>query len=269
LTSELTNRREKVWVLRPSSARDAKNIIEYALKQRRLIQILGRCNVEYQGRARSVLTEGERLIVLKKDGTLLVHQPEGVEPVNWQPPGAAVKVTLEGEKLVLHINRPKPRETVRITFTDLFLVSASDIHDTGEFSMYLTEEEMQQVLTAHPELIEPGLRAIRRERPVPPGFIDIYAKDAEGRIVVIEIKRRKADREAVLQLHKYIKSFHRDQQHMPVIRGILVAPGLVRGVKVLLERLGLEYRRVRPEDCYRLMRQPMSRRITEFCTGES
>lgn len=262
------DRSEKVWVAYPTSAEEAIVIIKYALRQRRFIQILGSCHVEYRGRARSVLTEGERLIVLKRDGALLVHQPEGTEPVNWQPPGATVKVSLDAGKLVLHVNRPKPRETVRIVFTKLFLVSASDIYDAGQFSMYLTEEEMQKVLTAHPELIEPGLRTIRRERPVPPGFIDIYAQDAEGHIVMIEIKRRKADREAVLQLHKYIKSFQRSQQHAPKIRGILVAPSLAKGVKTLLEQLGLEYRKVSPEDCYRLLRQPMSRRLTEFCVGE-
>lgn len=253
---------DKIWLLQSPSLEQAHAVISQAISQKRLIQIIGTCFVEYQGRARSVLTEGERLILLKRDGTILVHKESGVEPVNWQPPGATIKVTLEDETLFLFANRSRPRETVRIEFSSVEMLSASLIEDPGEFSMYLTEAEMQQVLSANPELIEPGLRTIQRERPVAPGFIDIFARDSEGRLVVIEIKRRRADSESVHQLHSYIKSFQPTEATQ--LRGILVAPSLTKGTHALLEQLGLEYKKIEPQQCATYLHQTSSHKITDF-----
>ncbi len=224
--------------------------------------MLGSCYVEYHGRARSVLTEGERLIIMKRDGAILVHKESGVEPVNWQPPGATLKVTQENDKLVLSANRAKPRETVRIDFSAITMISASLIDDTGELSMYLTEDEMQRVLSANPDLIELGLRTIRRERHVAPGFIDIFARDTQGRLVIIEVKRRRADNEAAQQLHRYIKSLQGDET--ADLRGILVAPSLTKGTHALLQQLGLEYRKIEPQQCAIYLQESDSRKLTDY-----
>ncbi len=250
------------WFSCSITAKEAKSILEQAFHQKRFIQILGSCFVEYQGRARSILTEGERLIIIKSDGSLLVHKANGVEPVNWQPPGCTLKAAIKSGKLQITANRDKPRETVSIQFSSLLLLSISSPSDPGEFSMFLTEEEMQQVLSAHPDLIESGLHVIRRERPVKPGFIDIYARDDKGRIVVVEIKRKRASREAVLQLHNYIKSLNIPKESQ--IRGILVAPSLTKGTQALLEQLGLEYKKVEPQQCSQYLRNSKTRRLTDF-----
>jgi RecB family endonuclease NucS len=253
---------DKIWLLQSPSLEQAQTLLNNALSQKRLIQLIGTCFVEYQGRARSVLTEGERLIILKRDGTILVHKESGVEPVNWQPPGATIKITFENDTLFLFANRAKPRETVRIEFYSLIMISATLIEDPGEFSMYLTEDEMQQVLSAHPELIEPGLHTIQRERQVAPGFIDIFARDSEGRLVVIEVKRRRADSEAVQQLHGYMKSLQSHESSQ--LRGILVAPSLTKGTYALLEQLGLEYKKIEPQQCATYLHQTGSHKITDF-----
>jgi RecB family endonuclease NucS len=256
----LTN--EKIWLLQSPTLGQAYQLLEKAISQRRLIQIIGNCFVEYHGRARSVLTEGERLVILKRDGAILVHKESGVEPVNWQPPGATLKIMQENGKLILSANRAKPRETVRIEFSLLSMICASLIDDAGKFSMHLTEDEMQKVLSAHPELIETGLRTIRRERPVAPGFIDILARDDKGRLVIIEVKRRRADSEAVHQLYHYIKSFQTEETSQ--LRGILVAPSLTKGTFALIEQLGLEYRKIEPQQCATFLKQTNSRKLTDY-----
>lgn len=256
---------DKIWLLQSPTLDQAHQLLEKAIFQKRLIQIIGNCYVEYHGRARSVLTEGERLIILKRDGAILVHKESGVEPVNWQPPGATLKIAQENDKLILSANRAKPRETVRIEFSLLSMVSASLIDDTGEFSMHLTEDEMQRVLSAHPELIEAGLRTIRRERPVAPGFIDIFARDDKGRLVIIEVKRRRADSEAVHQLFRYIKSF--ETEDATQLRGILVAPSLTKGTFALIKQLGLEYRKIEPQQCATFLLKRNSRKLTEYLNG--
>ncbi|MFX0169222.1 MAG: endonuclease NucS [Candidatus Hodarchaeota archaeon] len=253
---------EKTWILQSPTLNQAHTLITAALAQKRLIQIIGQCHVEYKGRARSILTKGERLVIIKRDGAILVHQESGVEPVNWQPPGATIKLTHKANLLLLQATRSKPREKVHVEFSSLAMVSASLIDDAGEFSMYLTEEEMQRILSAHPELIEPGLRTIRRERPVTPGFIDILAHDANGQLVVIELKRRRANSEAVLQLHNYLKSFQTGSATQ--IRGILVAPSLAKGTQALLEQLGLEFRKIEPQQCAQYLRESKSQKLTDF-----
>ncbi len=264
MSSSKFSARKKIWLLQSPNFDQAHQLLEKAISQKRLIQIIGNCYVEYHGRARSVLTEGERLIILKRDGAILVHKESGVEPVNWQPPGATLKVTQEGDKLVLSANRAKPREIVRIDFSTITMISASLIDDTGEFSMYLTEDEMQRVLSANPELIEPGLRTIRRERHVAPGFIDIFARDTQGRLVIIEVKRRRADNEAAQQLHRYIKSFQGDDTAN--LRGILVAPSLTKGTHALLQQLGLEYRKIEPQQCAVFLQESDSRKLSDYFT---
>ncbi len=256
---------KRIWLIKSPSLDQARTLLEEAITQKRLIQIIGRCHVEYYGRARSILSEGERLIILKRDGAILVHKESGVEPVNWQPPGASLKVTKEDDKLLIFASRAKPRETVRIEFSSLSMISASLINDAGKFSMHLTEDEMQQILSAHPELIEPGLRTIRRERHVTPGFIDIFARDSEGHLVIIEVKRRRADSEAVHQLHSYMKSLQANESTQ--LRGILVAPSLTKGTHALLEKLGLEYRKIEPQQCAAYLHQTSSRKLTDFLSN--
>jgi RecB family endonuclease NucS len=57
--------------------------------------VVGCCCVEYSGRARSTLGWGERIVIVKPDGSVLVHQRAGREPVNWQPPGTRVRYQTE------------------------------------------------------------------------------------------------------------------------------------------------------------------------------
>lgn len=76
--------------LRKPTPKTCKNLLEEALREDHTIVLVGSCVVNYRGRAGSVLPEGERVVIIKPDGTLLVHQKEKREPVNWNPPGAGL-----------------------------------------------------------------------------------------------------------------------------------------------------------------------------------
>jgi hypothetical protein len=71
---------------RPDPA-TARRRVATAIDRAEMVTVFGRCTVEYEGRAASTLGPGERLVMLKPDGTVLVHTDEGQKPVNWQPPG--------------------------------------------------------------------------------------------------------------------------------------------------------------------------------------
>ena len=108
--------------------------------------------------------------------------------------------------------------------------------------MYGDEQDVRDVLAENPSLIEEGLELVEKERRVSTGFIDLLCRDKDGRLVVVEVKRGKAGAEAVIQLKRYVDAL-KNELNLKV-RGILVAEALSRGVKPLLEREGLEFKRL-------------------------
>jgi len=256
--------------------------------KRKTIVIAGNCWINYKGRASSKLKPGERIIIIKKDGALLVHRPIGYEPVNWMPGGEVIyhietktydasqpenqqpsehifhSSHSKSGKSILSIRavRQKPRETLQILFDSIYFFAALSLVDEGEFSLYASEEDMQEAIKIQPSLVEEGLRPITYEKKVEPGFIDVFGVDKNGRIVVIEIKRRKAGKEAVLQLSRYVDSLkgtvNRD------IRGILVAPKIAKGVQKLLMALGLEFKQLDPKKCAEVLDKRKSRSLEDF-----
>ncbi len=249
-------------VLENPDVKEVREVIQRALSARRVLLIVGNCWVGYRGRASSKLEPGERIVVIKEDGSVLVHRPAGYEPVNWQPPGCIFQTTVDKDVLQIKAIRKKPSESVRLFFDRIFLVSTLSLVDAGRFSLYASEEDMQRALLAEPSLLEPGFKPITYEKKVEPGFIDVYGIDGNGRFVVVEIKRRTAGRQAALQLAKYVDPI-RDTVNREV-RGVLVAPHLGKGVQRLLETLKLEYKALSPKRCAETLTRSKTKKLAEF-----
>ncbi len=258
---------EAVTILQHPSVKEALNALRKALSSRRVILLVGSCRVDYRGRAESKLELGDRVVLIKEDGSLLVHRPYGYEPVNWQPPGCMFQAGLREDCLQIRAVRRAPRESVSITFNRVYLLAVLRLVDAGAFALHATEEDMQRAVLLEPSLIEEGLRAITYEKRVEPGFIDVYAVDSRGRLVVVEIKRGTAGREAALQLHRYVQ--HVRATANQEVRGILAAPRLAKGVQRLLTNLNLEFKRLDPKKCAEVLKRAASRRLTEFVDGGS
>jgi RecB family endonuclease NucS len=69
--------------------------------------------------------------------------------------------------------------------------------------------------------------------------MDIVARDREGRLVVIELKRRQAEFSAVTQLKRYVEELEKRKNEK--VRGILCAPGISKNALSMLEKSGLEF----------------------------
>lgn len=255
--------RESFRVLDRPTGEEALEAVRSALSKRRMIIIAGNCWVDYHGRARSTLNPGERIIMIKRDGSVLVHRPKGYEPVNWQPPGCVFHSGLNGDILFIKAVRRKPRETLQIFFDRIYFLAAMSLTDEGEFSLYASEEDMQEAILIQPSLVEEGLRPITYEKKVDPGFIDVYGVDKDGRMVVIEIKRRTAGKEAALQLSRYVESLKSTVNRE--IRGILVAPKIAKGVQKMLVTLGLEFKRLDPKKCAEVLKKRETKSLEDFC----
>ncbi|MCW4027011.1 MAG: endonuclease NucS [Candidatus Bathyarchaeota archaeon] len=254
--------REPVSVHKDPILQEASRVVREAISQRKAVIMIANCWVDYQGRASSRLEPGERILIIKEDGSLLVHRSVGYEPVNWQPPGCVFRTNISHNVLNLGAVRRKPRESLKIYIEKIYLISVLNLIDKGAFSLYASEEDMQRAILIKPSLVEEGLKPITYEKKVEPGFIDVYGIDREGRMVVIEIKRRTAGKEAALQLEKYVQSLRKVVNRE--VRGILVAPGVAKGVQRLLVSLGLDFKWVDPKKCAEIIRKSDVKRLSEF-----
>jgi len=212
----------------------------------RVLTVAGHCEVDYEGRTTSYLGFGDRLVVLKPDGTLLVHTPEQRTPVNWQPPGCEHAVAVEGEYLVVHSTRSSPAETVEVRFESVLQVSALALEDDEELELAGSEADLRERILEDPGLVEDGFAALATERETSAGAVDVYGEDRDGNPVTVELKRRRVGPDAVGQLARYVDALEEDLHAGADVRGILVAPSVTDRARDLLARKGLEFVSLEP-----------------------
>ncbi len=233
---------EKIDFVTNPSPDELLKLVDRALLSDSMLVVFARCSVHYEGRAKSELGLGDRVILVKPDGSFLIHQSRKREPVNWQPPGSMVRLELRDVPVLVSVRR-KPRETLIVELHRVYHAVLYRAEDYEELSLTGSEAEMAELIFRDPSVIEPGFKPLYREKPVKHGIVDILGVDSSGRLVVLELKRRRAELHAVSQLKRYVEALR--EEHGDV-RGILVAPSLTSGAKRLLEEEGLEFRRLEP-----------------------
>jgi len=242
---------------------EAKEVLEKGFRARQVVLIIGNCTVDYEGRASSTLEWGERIMIVKEDGSVLVHRPTGYEPVNWQPPRCMMSVRVDEGSLIVTASRSQPKETVSVEFNKLSLIAAGKLADVGEFALHVTEAQMKQAILVAPELVEAGLKPLQEEKSLgEAGFTDIVAEDKEGRLVVIELKRVPASKDAVMQLQRYLDTLRR-RINRP-LRGLVVAPELRKSAQPSLDSLKLEFVRLAPEKCFSILKSRRDTKLSQF-----
>ncbi len=219
---------------------EARSELVKALEARMMVTMVANCTVSYSGRTGSDIGEGERLVILKGDGCVLVHRGKDYQPVNWQPSGCVFQTRIDSGRLIVKAVRPSPLETLTIEMDRIEFLSAFRLRDEAEFILHSTEEEMQKAILAEPDLIEQGLRVIDFEKKVAPGFVDVYGIDSQGNTVVIEIKKDPAGATAVKQLAEYLKYLSPAEGKR--LRPIIVAPSLAKGVLPTVEKMRIEFK---------------------------
>lgn len=240
-------------VLVSPSLDDSQRELVKALEDRKMILMVATCTVDYSGRTGSQLGQGERLIILKEDGCVLVHRGRDYQPVNWQPSGCVIRSQITDGRLLLKAVRPSPLESLSINASRVQLLATVSLDDKAEFILHATEEEMQRAILVQPDVIEPGLQIMDFEKKVLPGFVDVYAADSDGNTVVIEIKKDPAGVPAVKQLAEYLKYIHAPPGKR--VRPVLAAPSLAKGVQPLLAKAGIEFKQLSLQKSLEILRR--------------
>lgn len=255
-------RKHALILKNPRIDKETEKFIRNALAQRKILLLVGNCRVDYKGRASSTLELGERIVIIKEDGSVLVHRPSGYEAVNWQPPGCIFQSCVKDGVLRITAIRRKPAEYLHIYFKLIYLLSIMKLKDTGEFSLHASEEDMQKAVLLKPSLIEEGFKPISFEKKVEPGFVDVYGIDKENKFVIVEIKRKTAGRSAALQLSKYLKAVQSIVNRE--VRGVLAAPNIAKGTQRLLATLGLTFKPLDPRKCAEVLHKSQTRKLADF-----
>ena len=207
--------------------------------------VVARCAARYSGRLNAHLPEATRLLVVKADGSVLLHSDGGsYKPLNWMSPPCVLSerevdeaARARGVTQVWHVQHTKSDDRLEI---ELFEVLHDSAHDLGVDPGLVkdgVEAHLQEMLAAQIGLLGAGLTLVRREFPTAIGPVDILARDASGGAVAVEIKRR-GDIDGVEQLTRYLELLNRDPLIAPV-RGVFAAQEIKPQARVLAQDRGI------------------------------
>ena len=217
---------------------EAQGILQNAFQKKQLCVVIGNCKAEYWGRAASKLSEGDRMLLLKGDGSFAIHQNKLLRPVNYMM-NSSTKAFIEEGKLVVLGEKLKPKETLKVFFNSVEFCQCFEMHDLHDVRLFGSEKQLQELLGEDLSFIEPGLVPLKREMQFEQGFADIIAQDSKGRICLVEVKRRKASLDSVSQLHRYQQKMKNLKNQE--VRALLLAPEITGNALTLASNYGIEF----------------------------
>ncbi|MFC7503614.1 endonuclease NucS [Nocardioides sp. CPCC 206347] len=208
--------------------------------------VVARCQVDYAGRLSAHLPMATRVLMLKSDGSVLVHSDGGsYKPLNWMSPPCTVRegTTDDGQiewTVTAKAAKGATPDTLRILIEELLHDSSHDLGIDPGLQKDGVEKHLQEMLADHPGTLHEGLTLVRREFPTAIGPVDLMCRDIDGLSVAVEIKRR-GDIDGVEQLTRYLELLNRDPllTGKGAVRGIFAAQEIKPQARVLAEDRGI------------------------------
>jgi RecB family endonuclease NucS len=199
--------------------------------------IVARCEVRYTGRLNAILPEAVRLIIVKADGSVLVHADSGgYKPLNWMTPPTVIEES--PGRIVVRKRAGAAEDRLEVELHEVLSDVAHDLGEDAALSKDGVEAHLQALLAERPDCCGEGLRLVRREWPTDIGPVDLMCRGADEQWVAVEIKRV-AGIEAVEQLTRYLERIRRDPA-FESCRGVLAAQAIKRQARVLAESRGID-----------------------------
>nr|WP_277925451.1 endonuclease NucS [Sediminivirga luteola] len=208
--------------------------------------VIAQCTVDYAGRLTAHLPLAERLLILKQDGSVLVHSDGGsYKPLNWMSPPCRMEESEPtptqadaGIERIWTVRHTKTDDTLEVSIYRILHDSEHDLGVDPGLEKDGVEAHLQKLLAEHIEVLGPGYSLVRREYMTAIGPVDILARDAQNASVAVEIKRR-GEIDGVEQLTRYLELMNRDPLLAPV-RGVFAAQEIKPQARTLAEDRGIE-----------------------------
>jgi endonuclease len=196
--------------------------------------IVARCEVHYTGRLTAVLPEALRLLMLKSDGSVMVHADTGgFKPQNWMTPPTVI----EEEPGLMVVRKRGAEDRLEIRIAEVVSDTEHDMGEAAALEKEGVERELQELLADSPRWCGEGLRLVRREWPTDIGPVDLMCRDGYDEYVAVEIKRV-GTIEAIEQLSRYLERI-RETPGLSRCRGVLAAQQIKPQARVLAEARGI------------------------------
>jgi RecB family endonuclease NucS len=207
--------------------------------------VVAECSVDYSGRLSAHLDPARRVLMLKADGSVLVHADGGsYKPLNWMSPPCSLVVEEPDEELVSagvqqvwRVTHGKTGDVLVIRIHDLVIDETVDLGVDPGLVKDGVEADLQRLLAEQIALLGEGHTLVRREHMTAIGPVDILARDAGGAAVAVEIKRR-GDIDGVEQLTRYLELMNRDP-HLAPVAGVFAAQEIKPQARTLAEDRGI------------------------------
>ncbi len=221
--------------------------------------VIARCSVDYAGRLSAHLPLATRLLMLKADGSLLVHSDGGsYKPLNWMSPPCVLATEEPGEEEagagvveVWRVTHKKTGDALRVQIYEVIHDSSHELGIDPGLQKDGVEADLQRLLAEQVDVIGEGLTLVRREFPTAIGPVDLMLRDPDAATVVVtedetpralhvavEVKRR-AGIDAVEQLTRYLDLLNRDS-HLRPVRGVLAAQAFAPQARTLATDRGID-----------------------------
>jgi endonuclease len=202
--------------------------------------VVARCRVDYVGRLTAHLPEATRVIMMKADGSVLIHSDGGsYKPLNWMSPPCTTRIEVCDDEDVVELwtVENKAGEQLQISVHEVLHSAEHDLGVDPGLVKDGVEAHLQKLLAEQMGVLGEGWRLVRREYPTAIGPVDLMCRDADGVAVAVEIKRR-GEIDGVEQLTRYLELLNRDPLLAPV-RGVFAAQEIKPQARVLAEDRGI------------------------------
>ncbi len=201
--------------------------------------IIADCEIDYEGRASSSLSSGERIILIKNDNTILIHTENNFKPINYMPKSDLI----EFRPNIVDFNtisaiRKRPHETITVYIKKMLHDIKIVLKDEEDFLLKGSEKDLQEYLYDNPSKIHPQFRMIGKEYQTAAGSVDLFGINEQERYTVIEIKRVKGSLASVSQLKRYHDTLSQEYNNL---HAILISDGITPSALNLLNRYGFQH----------------------------
>src|SRR5581483_10084673 len=150
--------------------------------------IVARCEVRYSGRLDALLPDAVRLIMVKSDGSVLVHADAGgYKPLNWMTPPTVIEES--PERMVVRKRAGATEDRLQIDLREIISDVGHELEPDPALTKDGVEADLQRLLAEQPNWCGEGFRLVRREWPTDIGPVDLMCRDEQERWVAVEIKR--------------------------------------------------------------------------------
>jgi RecB family endonuclease NucS len=198
--------------------------------------VVARCEVEYSGRLSARLPEALRLLMIKADGSVMVHADTGgYKPLNWMTPPTLIDES--PERIV--VRKPRSDDRLEIRIAEVISDVTHEMGEAAGLEKDGIEADLQELLADAPEWCGEGFRLVRREWPTDIGPVDLMCRDPMDAWVAVEIKRI-GTIDAVEQLTRYLERIQEDPE-LASCRGVLAAQIVKPQARVLAESRGIAW----------------------------